>query len=490
MHPFIRVLAIGLGLVLIPAAQLSASVGSAQSALASISVDPSQSGPSIPANYMGFSHEWWDSPPLMGGGALLMGSPSTGTNPIYRQLIQNLLAYGAGPFDVRIGGNSTEFTTEPGGPDVVSPFAQLNADIGATFILSVNLGGDKPQLAADQASAYVQGMPEGSLDAIEIGNEPDFYSGNKLRASTYGFAEYLKDFATWRSAVLPQLPPNLKLAGPSWGSMSLTKQLPAFLDQEAPNLAIVTQHTYGGTACNTTNPPDYLLGASVSTTSAQGAASSVVQAHQRGLLYRMAEMNSISCAGEAGVSDVFASSLWATDILFELAKVGVDGVNFHTGNAGPYALFTFNVAQTDGGTTYSVQSIRPEYYGLVLFQQAAPAGAHLVALNLTTSANVKAWATQDGSGTVRVVVLNKDEKSSGPISVQLPGYGDATLTRLLAPGLSAQTGITLGGQTFDGSPDGTIQGEPASDTLAAADTYTFDMPAVSAALLVIPPAGS
>ena len=320
MRSFIRLLAIGLALALVPVAQLSASVGSAQSVLASVNVDPTQPGNAISPKYMGFSHEWWDDPPLKGGGALLMGSPSTGNNPIYRQLIQNLLAYGAGPFVVRIGGNSTDFTGEASGPEVVSSFAQLNADIGASFILSVNLGANKPALAADQARAYVQGMPSGSLEGIEIGNEPDFYADNKHRPATYSFTDYLKDFGVWRSAILPVLPPGLKLVGPSWGSESLTGKLPAFLDQEAANLAIVSQHTYGGTACNRTNPPDYLLTPDASRTGAQGAASSVAQAHQRGLNYRMAEMNSISCAGQAGVSDVFAASLWAVDEMYELRQ--------------------------------------------------------------------------------------------------------------------------------------------------------------------------
>jgi len=61
---------------------------------------------------------------------------------------------------------------------------------------------------------------------------------------------------------------------------------------------------------------------------------------------------------------------------------------------------------------------------------------------------------------------------------------------MLAPGFNAQSGITLGGQTFDGSQDGTFQGTPTYETVPASDAYTFDMPPVSAALLVVSPAGS
>ena len=41
-------------------------------------------------------------------------------------------------------------------------------------------------------------------------------------------------------------------------------------------------------------------------------------------------MNAVSCGGVRGVSDTFASALWALDTLFEFSRVGVDGVNFHT----------------------------------------------------------------------------------------------------------------------------------------------------------------
>ena len=45
--------------------------------------------------------------------------------------------------------------------------------------------------------------------------------------------------------------------------------------------------------------------------------------------------------GRAGVSDTFASALWALDTLFNFASAGVDGVNFHMLPGSHYELFTF-----------------------------------------------------------------------------------------------------------------------------------------------------
>jgi Glycosyl hydrolase family 79 C-terminal beta domain len=449
-------------------------------ALGSATLNTANPGPQIQSSFTGFSHEW-TSP------VELMGMPGN-TNPIYRQLVKNLTAFGGGPLLIRIGGNSTDKTTAPT-TGVVAPMAQLYTDIGAKFTLGVNLGSDDVSLATQQAQYYVANMPSASLEAIEIGNEPDLYAGNGDRPSTYTFADYFSDFATWRAAIFPLLPQGVKLMGPSWASTSSLSNLPTFLTQEQQYLSIVSQHYYAGTACNgNTNPPDYLLQDSAATKGATAVASSVTLTHQAGLPFRMGEMNSISCGGETGVSDIFASALWSTDVMFEFANVGVDGVNFHNGNGGAYALFQFGEAIEGSTTTYSIESIRPEYYGLLFFQMATANTPKLVPVTLATQANLKVWATVDATGIVRVVIINKDESAQGVVSITLPGYGAASVTRLTAANYQATTGITLGGQTFDGSTDGTIQGTAFTESAAVSNgLYSVALAPTSAALLTINP---
>ena len=41
--------------------------------------------------------------------------------------------------------------------------------------------------------------------------------------------------------------------------------------------------------------------------------------------FRVEELNSVACMGQAGVSDTFASALWMLDTLFSMARAGVDG---------------------------------------------------------------------------------------------------------------------------------------------------------------------
>jgi hypothetical protein len=113
------------------------------------------------------------------------------------------------------------------------------------------------------------------------------------------------------------------------------------------------------------------------------------------------EMNSISCGGEPGVSDTFASPLWSLDALFAMASVGVDGVNIHSRPNTINELFTFK--QVNGVWQGSV---RPDYYGLLMFAQAAPAGSRLLKLSGTTRGALRAWATLAPDRHVRVVLIN------------------------------------------------------------------------------------
>jgi hypothetical protein len=63
-------------------------------------------------------------------------------------------------------------------------------------LLGMNLGSDVVELAASQAKVFVQNMPKGSIQSIEIGNEPDVYFLNGHRPSNYDFTQYSQDFQT------------------------------------------------------------------------------------------------------------------------------------------------------------------------------------------------------------------------------------------------------------------------------------------------------
>jgi len=413
----------------------------------------------------------------------MMGDSTSGVNPIYRQLLQNLTAYRSGPIVLRIGGSSTDKSGEPTST-TAQPFAELATDLGVHFYLGVNLGAGNVKLAVDQAVAYAGQMPAGSLDGIEIGNEPDGYPLNGMRPPSYTFQNYLVDFNTWKTQILARLPSGTKFVGPSWSWVTPLSNLPAFLTAEATALATVSQHYYVANGA-ASNPDDILLTPSSTTFGPSAVASAVATTHQSGIPFRMGELNSLYNGGGPGISNAFQSALWAVDTMFAYANVGVDGVNWHCGNGEPYAAFSFNISSSGTKTNYALTSVRPLYYGLLFFQSATGNSAHLLPVTLNTQANLSAWATVDAANTPRLVLTNKSETSTGTVDVTISGYSHAQIYRLTAPTFQSTSGVTFAGQTFDGSKDGTIQGTQITESVNLSNgIFQIPMPITSAALIV------
>ena len=129
----------------------------------------------------------------------------------------------------------------------------------------------------------------------------------------------------------------------------------------------------------------------------------------------------------------------------------------------------------------------PEYYGLEMFAQAAPAGARLLKLSGSLG-NVKAWATRAPGGTVHVVLINEYTAQPRTVAVRIPGvHGRAMLERLQARGVSARTGVTLGGQTYgNATTTGTLSGRSAITPVRRTNgAYVVRLPQASAAMLTI-----
>jgi hypothetical protein len=208
-------------------------------------------------------------------------------------------------------------------------------------------------------------------------------------------------------------------------------------------------------------------------------------AHQAGALFRLGEMNSIWGGGIAGISNTFSAALWSIDMMFNVANIGVDGVNWHSGQGPSYQLFQFTCGTAGGLTTYQIAQVNPLYYGLLVFAQMAGRGAQLLPVTTTTTANVSIWATVDNTSAAHLVVINKDEQATGNVQITLPGYTTGTVRYLSAANYSATNGVTLGGQTFDGTPDGTIQGQLSTTTINAQNgVFTLqNMPITSAAVI-------
>ena len=299
------------------------------------------------------------------------------------------------------------------------------------------------------------------------------------------FESFTRDFSAFAGAL-----PTVPLAGPTVSGPGWMRRLDAFLGAE-PRVRVVTLHRYPLQLCFTPRGSSRyptignLLSARASDGLAQSFARYVAIAHARGLPLRIDEFNSVSCGADKPVSTTFASALWALDALFEMARVGVDGVNVHTFPGAGYELFRFSRAN---GRWQA--AVAPEYYGLMMFAQAAPPGSRLLRLSPAPAGRVKVWATRAPDGRIRVVLINKDLARPVTVALHLPSTATATLERLEQSGApaSASGTVTLGGRTFGSASDsGQLQGRSDLASVAPSHgTFVVSMPAASAALLTVP----
>jgi hypothetical protein len=467
-------------------------------------------GRAIPRGYLGLSTEF-------NGIQAYTGDDPAAINPVFERLVRNLDP-GQAPV-LRIGGNSTDESYVPTAgvtprfpgyaltPGWLATTSALAHDLGAKMILGLNLADDQPALDAAEARAYLAAFGRSSIAGLEIGNEPNLYAhftrladwAGKLvtpRPASYGPSAYNADVARVARA-LPPPARSIPLVGPALaagltaaGAQPWTDGAAALLRSE-PAVKTLSVHRYPLKNCFTPHGSPmfptiaHLVAPYATVALADGVRGWVRIAHRAGRRLRIDELNSAACKGRPGVSDTFASALWSTDALFSLAAAGVDGVNVHTTPvpATAYGLFTFAHA----GGRWSA-AVRPDYYGLQLFAQAAPAGSRLLAVHgATHSRRLSVWATRGAAGRDRVVLIDKDP--GHPQTVRLAARGPVTVERMLASGLAATSGVTLGGRSYGRSTSTGRLGTPLT-TQIQPDTHgdvSVTVTGGSAALLTFPP---
>jgi hypothetical protein len=351
-------------------------------------------------------------------------------------------------------------------------------------ILDLNLAADVPAQEAALAQTAERDLPRGSIEAFEIGNEPDYYRfalrGNPpYYPASYSAALYTSRFLSY-AADLRGIAPGARLAGPALANpVADYGYLTSLVSGGRGAVGMLTVHRYALSACAPPGTALYptitrLLRPSASVGLADTLRRSVALAHASHLPVRWDELNSVTCGGTLGVSDSFASALWVTDTLFAAVAVGVDGVNVQMRPTALNAPFYLTAA--------GVQT-RPLLYGLLLFGRALGRDGRLATCTVEqpASASVSAWAVRVGRHKLRIVLLNK---GTGPERVLLRVARDGTgaVQRLLGASIRTRSQVTLAGQEIDrtGSWKGRFTVSPTS---WSAGGYTVTLPPFSGALV-------
>ncbi len=466
-----------------------------------VTVDVAHPGRAVPTSFLGFSLE---APAV----AAYAGSASH-PNRAFLRLLATLGAAQGGPLALRVGGNSTDESWWVPGAAPGSPPRRARLALGARWLerlswlaratrgpvtVGANLAADDPGRALAFARAVRAGLPRGALRTVEIGNEPDLYTRSVAfragrvvirrvaRRARYGQARYAADVRRYVATLSTGLGRTPALAAGGFAGVAWDAALGPLLRAERGRVRALSAHAYPLDGCpghaHADVQPSRLLSDTANRGLAAGVARMVAIGRRAGAAVRVTEMNSATCGGVPGISDAFASALWAPGALFEMARVGVSGVDVHSWPGAPYAPFAF------GGATGRAARARPLYYGMLLFADAAGHGSRLLPTQVSTDSGVRAWATLARTGALHIVAVNPSSSDAARVTVAPRGAGarPATLRLLRAPGLRARRGVSLAGRAI--GADGRLHGrESAVPVVQVGGRWEFTLPPASAGLL-------
>lgn len=299
-----------------------------------------------------------------------------------------------------------------------------------TCLYGINLGTNTPELAAEEA-AFVSKALGDKLEYFQVGNEADRFGSTIRDPRTWNANTYTDEWLKFATAIRARVP-NAQFGlpdtagNPEWYAVVVNRLIAL---PNPPRVAALTHHYYlGGPPSNPKVNINAILHADPHVnklaSDISSAAARLGKVEHRTVPYRMSEGNTCYRGGKPGVSDVFASSLWAADYLLKLASLGYAGANLHGGEGkmvanslggtlpGEALMPDPNVPHprpfytpiADIGSRYVAE---PVSFGMRFAQRFA--GSTLLELDFDPGpVNATAYAAKLPDGHILIAVINKD----------------------------------------------------------------------------------
>jgi hypothetical protein len=415
--------AVGLTLALCVAAQSALPV--------SVTIDPYDPGPPVPQRFLGISFE---------AAALSQIARYTDHGDLVR-LLRSL-----GPGVLRFGGITADqnvawtdaATPRPAwassaiGPEQMHALGVLARRSGWSVLLTVGLAHFEPTAAAREVAAAHRALGP-YLAAVEIGNEPNAYGSHGFRQLPWIAQGYEEEVGEYRAAI-NALTPGVPIAGPDvsgsgvfpeWGEEEALSQKPALL----------TGHHYPLGCAQTPAPSiETLLSAATREREAQSLETYLSVSRAYRIPFRVDETNSVSCGGVAGISDTFASTLWATGYITQAMAAGAAGINLQ-GNPTNCTGYTPLCAPNPVALANGNLRAEPDWYALLLTSSLV--GDRPLPTTITEgSPNLAAASFAGPDHSLKVVLADDEPPGTSPLAVRVDvgaGLGAGRILRLTAP---------------------------------------------------------
>jgi hypothetical protein len=437
--------AVGCGLLIFA----SSPSGAPDAVAVSVAIDARHPGPPVPQSFNGLSFELTSLPQI----ARLWHSGDLVT--LLRSLGPGVLRFGGASADTRIAWTDPATRLPPWASAGLQAgdlreLKRLADRSGWRVLLTIGLAHFDARAAAREAAAAKAALG-GSLAGFELGNEPNSYGEHGLRTLPWRFPQYVGEArAYWRA--IAKVAPNVPLLGPDASGSRVFKR---WGRGEARRLhpAMLTAHHYP-LGCRQVPAPtiEALLSPHIRGLEALSVRRFMAVSHASAIPFRLDETNTVSCGGTRGISDTFASALWATDYIARGMAAGMAGINLH-GNLANCAGYTPLCAPTPESRLSGELRAQPEWYALLLDRALVGDRPVRAIMSEQGRGNLDLTALQSADGRLHLVVADDDPLEDPPTAVSLhvgSRYGAASLLALTAPSPAAESGVELGGRTVAG----------------------------------------
>jgi len=452
-----------------------------------VTIDARDPGPPVPQRFLGLSFE------AAALGQLAGYAHRGDLVRLLRSLGPGLLRFGGITADDNVAW-ADAVTPQPAwasstiGPAQMRALGALARRSGWRVLLTVGLAHDEPAAVAREVAA-ARGALGPNLAAVEIGNEPDAYGKHALRPLPWIAQGYEEEATSYREAIAA-LTPGVPLAGPDvtgsgvfaeWGEEEALAQQPAML----------TGHHYPLGCAQVPAPTiEALLSPAGRAREARSLTSYMSVASARGIPLRIDETNSVSCGGVAGISNTFASALWATGYIVQAMDAGAAGINLE-GNPDNCLGYTPLCAPGATASTAGALRAQPEWYALLLTRSLVGERPLPTSVSAEGSPDLIAAAFSGPARSLQVVLVDDEAPGAAPLALRVgvgAGTGAASVLRLSAPSQSATGGTLLAGRAVPGSGS---WGPPRRVPSIAphAGVVALQLAPSSAALLTVSPRG-
>jgi hypothetical protein len=318
------------------------------------------------------------------------------------------------------------------------------------LIYGLNFGSGTPERAADEAACVAREIGD-RLIAFQVGNESDFFGGNRFyRERGFNIDGYLSGYQEFANAVR-QRTPHAPFAGPD--TANNMGWVDEFAKRADKPVKLLSSHYYAmGPAKNPEMDAQRLLSPNPKLEQQIEQARQAVR-DSGDTPFRMTEGNSCYGGGKPGVSDAFASALWGADYMLRVASGGYAGVNLHGGGDGIYTPI-----ETLDSTT---ASLRPIYYGMQFANHFA--GCEVAQCSFNGASNATAYLGRS-KGVTQLALINKSSQEIRPrIGPGITLKKRPKVWILTAPSLDAKQNISFARTTTSSSENHIIA--PYSATL-------------------------